>query len=168
MKKRAKSVPKVDPYIDGLMAKLLERLVSLERKMDSVVSHVSRMASGSGNQPKGSQPPAMKPQAPRHERTMYEAVCADCSKVCEVPFKPSEDRAVYCKACWAVRKSGGGPAPAKKGFPMFTPVSLPPKPVSKLSAAAQAAALASQASAAPKKAKKSAQAKKAKKKKSRR
>ncbi len=154
---KSKNVPKVDPYIDGLMAKLLERLVSLERKMDSVVSHVSRMASGNGNLSKTSQASAIQPQPQRHERMMYEAICADCSKVCEVPFRPSEDRAVYCKACWAVRKS----PPAKKGFPMFTPVALPPKPVGKLHLPVQA----SPAQAVPKKTKKSAPAKKAKRKK---
>ncbi len=145
MAKRAKSkAPKIDPYIDGLMAKLLERLVSLEKKMDAVVSHTS---------PK-SIPQAQPPQLPRHDRPMYEAVCADCSKVCEVPFKPSEDRAVYCKTCWAQRKQNGG-GPARKGAPFFKPVALPPKPVSKLSAAAHMAA----------EAKKSKPAKKTKKKK---
>jgi len=130
MKKKSKSVtPKVDPYVDGLMGKLLERLVSLERKMDSVVSHVSRLASSNGNQPKTIQVPQAQPQPPRQERMMYEAICADCSKVCEVPFKPSEDRAVYCKACWAVRKGGGSSRP---GMPVLRPVALPPKPVGKL------------------------------------
>lgn len=115
MKKNSKSkAPKIDPYIDGLMAKLLERLVSLERKMDIVVSHT---------------------QVPRPERMMYEAVCADCNKVCEVPFKPTEARAVYCKSCWAVRKSGGGGP--RKASGMLTPVALPPKPVGKLHLPAQ-------------------------------
>ena len=28
--------------------------------------------------------------------TMYEAVCDDCGGVAKVPFKPSEDKPVYC------------------------------------------------------------------------
>ena len=33
----------------------------------------------------------------RPERQMYPAVCAECGKETEVPFKPSEDRPVYCR-----------------------------------------------------------------------
>ncbi len=131
MKKKSKAAPKVDPYIDGLMAKLLERLVSLERKMDTVVSHVSRIASSGGNQAKTIPATQALPPPPRHERMLYEAICADCSKVCEVPFKPTENRAVYCKECWGRRKSSGM-GPGKKPSSGLTPVVLPPKPVGKL------------------------------------
>ncbi|MBS3066687.1 DNA-directed RNA polymerase [Candidatus Pacearchaeota archaeon] len=34
-------------------------------------------------------------------REMHKAVCSDCKKECEVPFKPREDRPVYCKDCYA-------------------------------------------------------------------
>src|SRR6185295_9656852 len=112
MKKRSKSrsaaVPRVDPYIDGLMAKLLERLISIEKKVDSVL--VQKMGA-----PIQSPAPA---QPPRRDRILYEAICADCSKVCEVPFKPSEDRAVYCKACFARRKTGGA-ASNRPGMPVL-------------------------------------------------
>jgi len=33
-------------------------------------------------------------------REMHKAVCADCGKECEVPFKPSGDRPVYCRDCF--------------------------------------------------------------------
>lgn len=33
-------------------------------------------------------------------REMHKATCADCGKECEVPFKPSGDRPVYCKECF--------------------------------------------------------------------
>jgi CxxC-x17-CxxC domain-containing protein len=59
---------------------------------------------------------------------LYEAICADCHKVCEVPFRPSEDRPVYCKECFAKRRCGG----SGKAFPVLTPVALAPKPASKL------------------------------------
>lgn len=45
----------------------------------------------------------------RRERTLYQAVCADCRKNCEVPFKPTEERPVYCKECFAIRKAGHSP-----------------------------------------------------------
>jgi CxxC-x17-CxxC domain-containing protein len=122
MKKRSKSKsplgPRVDPYLEGLMGKLLDRLVGLEKKMDTLI-----------NQSKSAQSPEAH-QPPRRERLLYEAICADCHCVCEVPFKPSEDRPVYCKKCFADRKSGG---PAKP-FPILTPVAMPSKPVAKPSA----------------------------------
>ena len=33
-------------------------------------------------------------------REMHKAVCADCSQECEVPFKPTEGKPVYCKDCY--------------------------------------------------------------------
>ena len=38
------------------------------------------------------------------EREMHKAVCADCGKECEVPFKPSGDRPVYCRDCYRKHK----------------------------------------------------------------
>jgi CxxC-x17-CxxC domain-containing protein len=35
------------------------------------------------------------------EREMHKAVCADCGKECEVPFKPTEGRPVYCRDCYS-------------------------------------------------------------------
>ena len=40
-------------------------------------------------------------------REMHKTTCADCQKECEVPFKPSGDRPVYCKECFSKRKGGG-------------------------------------------------------------
>jgi len=34
----------------------------------------------------------------------HKATCAECKKECEVPFKPSGDRPVYCKDCFAKRR----------------------------------------------------------------
>ncbi len=40
-------------------------------------------------------------------REMHKAICEECKKECEVPFKPSGDRPVYCKECFAKRKGSG-------------------------------------------------------------
>ncbi|MCX6682266.1 MAG: DNA-directed RNA polymerase [Methanoregula sp.] len=32
-------------------------------------------------------------------REMTKVVCSDCGKDCEVPFKPTEGRPVYCQDC---------------------------------------------------------------------
>ena len=37
-------------------------------------------------------------------REMHKAVCAECGQECEVPFKPSGDRPVYCKECYRKRR----------------------------------------------------------------
>ena len=37
-------------------------------------------------------------------REMHKAVCAECKQECEVPFKPTQDRPVFCKECFAKRK----------------------------------------------------------------
>lgn len=125
MKKSSKSknsstAPRIDPYLEGFMNKLLERFVALEKKMDAVLAQTAVKVTGSG-EVKAHQ---------RQERTLYEAVCADCHKICEVPFRPSEVRPVYCKECFAKRKSGS----LRHGMPVLTPVVLTPKPVSKLGA----------------------------------
>ncbi len=37
-------------------------------------------------------------------REMHKAVCSECGKDCEVPFKPTEGRPIYCRECFAKRK----------------------------------------------------------------
>ncbi|MBX4212366.1 DNA-directed RNA polymerase [Candidatus Pacearchaeota archaeon] len=37
-------------------------------------------------------------------REMHKAVCSDCKKECEVPFKPTEGKPVYCKDCYPKHK----------------------------------------------------------------
>ncbi len=37
-------------------------------------------------------------------REMHKAVCSECGKECEVPFKPVEGRPVYCRECFMKHK----------------------------------------------------------------
>jgi CxxC-x17-CxxC domain-containing protein len=37
-------------------------------------------------------------------REMHKAICSDCGAECEVPFKPTEGRPVYCRDCWQKRR----------------------------------------------------------------
>jgi CxxC-x17-CxxC domain-containing protein len=37
-------------------------------------------------------------------REMHKAVCAECGQECEVPFKPTEGRPVFCKECYKKKK----------------------------------------------------------------
>lgn len=40
----------------------------------------------------------------REPREMHKAVCSDCKQDCEVPFKPTEGKSVYCKECYRKHK----------------------------------------------------------------
>ena len=42
----------------------------------------------------------------KREMTMHKATCSACGKTCEVPFRPTGEKPVYCKECFAER--GGG------------------------------------------------------------
>ena len=37
-------------------------------------------------------------------REMHKATCAECGSECEVPFKPTEGRPVFCRDCFAKRR----------------------------------------------------------------
>jgi CxxC-x17-CxxC domain-containing protein len=37
-------------------------------------------------------------------REMHPAKCSECGKDCQVPFKPTEGKPVYCKECYMKRK----------------------------------------------------------------
>ena len=37
-------------------------------------------------------------------REMHKTVCSDCGQECEVPFKPTEGRPVYCRDCFPKHK----------------------------------------------------------------
>ncbi len=38
-------------------------------------------------------------------REMHKATCSECGQECEVPFKPKEGKPVYCRECYAKKKS---------------------------------------------------------------
>jgi CxxC-x17-CxxC domain-containing protein len=40
------------------------------------------------------------------QREMFTAVCGQCGKPAQVPFKPRGDRPVYCSDCFGQRNSG--------------------------------------------------------------
>ena len=40
-----------------------------------------------------------------HADSLFRAVCSDCGRECEVPFKPDVGRPVYCQACWRAHRN---------------------------------------------------------------
>lgn len=101
--KRAKihaaNMPK--PDIARLIMGLSEHLVVLEGKINTLLNRT-------GEEKSFMQLPRQHNEIRREnnfrERVLHKAICADCNKECEVPFKPTGDRPVYCKECFAKRK----------------------------------------------------------------
>ena len=40
----------------------------------------------------------------RGPREMHDAVCSECGAACQVPFKPTEGKPVYCRECYAKKR----------------------------------------------------------------
>jgi len=87
-------VKKLKPDVAELIIKMQQQLTVLEKKIDAL----GGQHGGGGG---------AKQDRDRRERILYKAICADCNKECEVPFRPSQDRPVYCKGCFSSRKGGG-------------------------------------------------------------
>ena len=49
-------------------------------------------------------------------REMFHAVCDECGKDCEVPFRPSGDKPIYCSDCFEKKNGGRGDAPRGRSF----------------------------------------------------
>lgn len=54
--------------------------------------------------------PSFGDRGDRGDREMFQATCATCGGRCEVPFRPTGDKPVYCKACFG-GKGGNSPTP---------------------------------------------------------
>jgi CxxC-x17-CxxC domain-containing protein len=119
------------PNLVTIMLKMVERLESLERKMEQVILQTTRQTSAPASEMRPSSQPAARHEAfkpapvherhqpfqhqkpapvsqqhqARRERPLYQIVCADCNKSSEIPFKPTGDRPVYCKECFSKRKN---------------------------------------------------------------
>ena len=47
-------------------------------------------------------------------REMHRAVCDECGKDCEVPFRPSGDKPIFCSDCFEKRDGGGSRRPSRR------------------------------------------------------
>jgi len=120
-KRKSVSVqPQVEPNMAALIEKMQHQLIFLEKKIDILISQSSERPSGASNYSKpfprfdNSQRFGRGGQNNNYrERSFTKAICADCKAECEVPFKPTGDRPVYCKECFSKRKESGGSFKAK-------------------------------------------------------
>src|SRR3990167_11041000 len=44
----------------------------------------------------------------RSDRPMFKAICSNCGKECEVPFRPTGAKPVYCSECFEKRSREAG------------------------------------------------------------
>lgn len=49
------------------------------------------------------------------DRQMHKATCDDCGDACEVPFKPSGDKPIYCSNCFGKHNDRGGRGDGNRG-----------------------------------------------------
>ncbi|MCK9604514.1 MAG: hypothetical protein M0R66_09170 [Candidatus Omnitrophica bacterium] len=115
-KRKSVSVePVVEPNVAVIIDKMQQQLTSLENKIDTLIKQSSERPSGGNSYSK----PFRRFDNSRRfgggrqdnnyrERVFTKAICAGCNTECEVPFKPTGDRPVYCKECFAKRKEGSG------------------------------------------------------------
>jgi len=105
--------PQDEPGVAVLINKVQQQLTAMEKKLDILISQPSKRPFEKSY----SQEPSRRfDRFHRHdrgrqgngprERTYTRVICVDCNKECEVPFKPSGDRPVYCKECFSKRKGG--------------------------------------------------------------
>jgi CxxC-x17-CxxC domain-containing protein len=107
--------PQVEPNVVALIDKMQQQLIILEKKIDTLISQPLERSSGRSDYSK----PFQRFDNSQHfgrgsqhnnyrERSFTKAICADCKAECEVPFRPTGDRPVYCKECFTKRKEGSG------------------------------------------------------------
>ena len=96
--------------IAQIMTQIQEQLAVLDRKLDQFMTKSLKELAEALAASKPAQvvhvPSSATNARPndRPARPMYAVVCFDCGKDTEIPFKPSGDRPVYCKECFAKRK----------------------------------------------------------------
>ena len=128
-------VPQVESGLAEKIDKMQQQLGIIERKMDVLISAVSKplpapiAVTPSVKQFQQSGPAQgngeRRQENKFRERVLHKAICADCKKECEVPFKPSGERPVYCKECFSKRKAGN----QQKHRPDNRPKEMIPVPV---------------------------------------
>lgn len=100
-----------------ILIKMQEQIASLEAKIDTLLTRSAP------------RPVEMKKQENNfRERTLHKAICADCRKECEVPFRPTGGRPVYCKDCFSKRKAAGVLLKNRPGETVLTQVPHIDKP----------------------------------------
>ena len=114
---------RVETDVPGMLNMMYGKLLALENKVDALLSRSSqRQEGGDRFQRSGAyfRHGSDRRDERSRERTFTKAVCAECGKECEVPFRPTGDRPVYCRDCFSAHKdSDRGQRSSKKRGSFF-------------------------------------------------
>ena len=129
MKKIVKSKsPEVEPIaqpdLSSDIGRIQQQLTFLEQKIDTLIAQSaakpserkeygkpSRRFDSSFRRDRGGRDSSFG------DRSFTKAICAECKTECEVPFRPTGDRPVYCKDCFSKRQDReGAPAMGDRSF----------------------------------------------------
>ncbi|MCX5679695.1 MAG: hypothetical protein NTZ95_03445 [Candidatus Omnitrophica bacterium] len=99
----------VEADIAGLIGKVMQQITFLDKKIDALIAQYAARPAEVKHFPAPFQRSDRherhdQPRQDFRDRILHKAVCADCSKECEVPFRPTGNRPVYCKECFGKRK----------------------------------------------------------------
>jgi len=107
--KDAGSPEAVEADIAGLIVKVMQQITFLDKKIDGLIAQaaarpveVRHAAAPFQHSVRHDRSDQGRPDF--RDRILHKAVCADCKKECEVPFRPTGNRPVYCKECFSKRK----------------------------------------------------------------
>ena len=107
-----------------ILIEMQKQITSLEAKIDTLVARSAPRPVEVKPLPK----PFPRQENNYRERILHKTICADCRKECEVPFKPTGGRPVYCKDCFSKRKAAGVLLKARPGETALAPVIHADKP----------------------------------------
>jgi len=110
--------------LSGAIGKIQQQLAFLEKKLDTLIAQSAQKPAERKEYGRPSQRFDSSFRRDRgdrgnsfQDRSFTKAICAECKTECEVPFRPSGDRPVYCKDCFAKRKDReGSPAMGDRSF----------------------------------------------------
>jgi len=94
--------------VENMIIKLQEQMAMVEKKLDIIARRLPQQ-----NQPNQN----FQPRQGFSNRPLFKAVCADCHKDCELPFRPAPGRLVYCKECFAKRRNNFSRPPEARAMP---------------------------------------------------
>ena len=97
------SLPENDDQIDiaELFYQLNQRLSVIEKKIDTLISKPSAPKDSFRSFDNSKRRDNNRDNDFHKEKSFTRVICSKCSKECEIPFKPTDNRPVFCKECFS-------------------------------------------------------------------
>jgi len=87
--------------ITELFDQLNQRLSVIEKKIDTLISKPSAPKDSFRSFDNSKRRDNNRDSNFREEKSFTRVVCSKCAKECEIPFKPTGNRPVFCKECFS-------------------------------------------------------------------